>query len=288
VAGSANVTLTAAEAANRIITLTGALTGSIQVIVPNTPAEYIINNATTGSFNLTVKTAAGSGVMLTQGNQFILYSDAVNVYYLPSIVPPTLLSTLADVSLPSPSEGNILTYNAATGKWEAGPPGVELILREVYTGPGVNAVSFPLIDGIYYYELYKPVAGATSAGFFQLSQDDGSTYPNWGGDLTLTSSFGLLQATFTSFESAPSTSPGAASYAFASDCFAKGSIVQQGDSLRISHQEITNGTGAPNGLITTGVSNISAIGGVNRIRYTSVDEFVAGFFLNVWRLGDAT
>lgn len=68
VAGSGDVTLTAAEARNRILHLTGVLTGNRNVIVPAMVRDFIVFNATSGAFSLTVKTAAGAGVAVTQSS----------------------------------------------------------------------------------------------------------------------------------------------------------------------------------------------------------------------------
>lgn len=80
VAGSSNVTLTAAEAGNAILVFTGALTANISVIVPTSPtAQWIVKNGTSGAFTLTVKTAAGTGVVITQGKTEVVYTDGTNV-----------------------------------------------------------------------------------------------------------------------------------------------------------------------------------------------------------------
>lgn len=79
VAGGSNVTLTAAEANNAILVFTGVLTGNINVIVPNGPRQYTVNNATTGAFTLTVKTSAGTGVIVTQASVVPLLADGTNV-----------------------------------------------------------------------------------------------------------------------------------------------------------------------------------------------------------------
>lgn len=81
VAGSANVTLTAVEAGNAILVLTGALTGNIAVIVPTAPTRgWVVKNATSGAFTVTVKTAAGTGVVCTQGYNAGVWTDGTNVY----------------------------------------------------------------------------------------------------------------------------------------------------------------------------------------------------------------
>lgn len=79
VAGSSNVTLNAVQAGCGILTLTGALTANISVIVPAATGQWIVENNTTGAFTLTVKTAAGTGVAVTQGTQTSVFCDATNV-----------------------------------------------------------------------------------------------------------------------------------------------------------------------------------------------------------------
>ncbi len=79
VAGSSNVTLTAAEARNAWHEYNGTLTGNINVIVPTTEKLYYVFNNTAGAFTLTVKTSAGSGIVVTQGEKVILYADATDV-----------------------------------------------------------------------------------------------------------------------------------------------------------------------------------------------------------------
>jgi len=78
VAGGANVTLTAVQAGNGILVFTGALTANIAVIVPSSKT-LIVENLTSGAFTLTVKTAAGTGVAITQGKTQEVFCDGTNV-----------------------------------------------------------------------------------------------------------------------------------------------------------------------------------------------------------------
>ena len=81
VAGSADVTLTTnnadptAEASNKVIEFTGALTGDIKVFIPAVESNYIFFNNTTGSHTLTVAPTghASNGVAITQGAHTIQY-----------------------------------------------------------------------------------------------------------------------------------------------------------------------------------------------------------------------
>ena len=84
VAGSANVTLTTAnasdtaESSNKVIELTGALTGNIHVFVPAVESNYVIFNNTTGSFTLNVAPAGhgANAVPVTQGSHTIVYNQS--------------------------------------------------------------------------------------------------------------------------------------------------------------------------------------------------------------------
>ena len=82
VAGAADVTATAANAQNLVQSLSGVLTGNISYLLPNVGSFYIINNATTGAFTVTVKTTAGgsTGVIIPQGTQLAVYSRGGNVW----------------------------------------------------------------------------------------------------------------------------------------------------------------------------------------------------------------
>jgi|TARA_R100001463_G_scaffold55708_1_gene107424 hypothetical protein len=81
VAGSADITLSTnnsdpnAEASNKVIEFTGALTGDIKVFVPAVESNYIFFNNTTGSQTLTVAPTGhtANGVAIVQGAHTIMY-----------------------------------------------------------------------------------------------------------------------------------------------------------------------------------------------------------------------
>lgn len=79
VAGAVDVTLTTADIGNDAIELTGAITANINVIVPTVLGQWTFDNKTTGAFTVTVKTAAGTGVVVNQDASYILYCDGVNI-----------------------------------------------------------------------------------------------------------------------------------------------------------------------------------------------------------------
>ena len=80
------LTLTATQAARKIITLSGTLTSNLAVVLPawTAPAgRWLIINNTTGAFAVTVRTAGGTGVNIPQGgpsNPVEVYGDGTNIY----------------------------------------------------------------------------------------------------------------------------------------------------------------------------------------------------------------
>ena len=67
---------------NAVLNLTGTLTSSVNVIIPDgVEKTYIAKNATTGSYAVTFKTTSGSGATWAAGDKGIkfLYSDGTNV-----------------------------------------------------------------------------------------------------------------------------------------------------------------------------------------------------------------
>lgn len=72
---------TTAEAHRGILSCTGTLTANVDVIVPARTKIYVVKNATGGAFTVTVKTAAGSGVVVLQGTTAIVWCDGTNVEF---------------------------------------------------------------------------------------------------------------------------------------------------------------------------------------------------------------
>ncbi len=55
------------------------LTANRNIIVPSTSKMYVVKNATTGGFSVVVKTSAGTGIEVPNGNTMLLYCDGTNV-----------------------------------------------------------------------------------------------------------------------------------------------------------------------------------------------------------------
>lgn len=82
---TADVTLTRAQALNKVFKLTGVLTGNRVLKFPitgGTSRQFTVWNATTGAFTATVKTthASSTGIAVTQTEKQLLFHDLVSVY----------------------------------------------------------------------------------------------------------------------------------------------------------------------------------------------------------------
>ncbi|CDF94171.1 MULTISPECIES: phage tail protein [unclassified Pseudomonas] len=161
VAGSGNIVVTAAQLGAGLIVLTGALTGNKVLIVPTALGRYQIWNATTGNFTLTVKTAAGTGVVVTQGQSSLLFSDGANIYLQQSdFINPILRGTPRATKAPRfDVSDQIMTAEAVQSRGvqysglyslSGAVPGSPLHIGAIvhFTGAGTNSYSLPDATGL--------------------------------------------------------------------------------------------------------------------------------------------
>lgn len=94
------------------LTSTGALTATRDLIVPSIDKPYIIENNTTGAQSIRVKTAAGTGVTVPNGNTAMVYANSTNVVSALSYVPALSIdtATIATVAIAA----GTATFSAAT------------------------------------------------------------------------------------------------------------------------------------------------------------------------------
>jgi hypothetical protein len=84
VSGDANRTIdtttpTPAEHRYMVVVWSGATTAARELVVPTTTKLWVVKNATSGGFKITVKTAAGTGVDVPAGEERLLRCDGTNV-----------------------------------------------------------------------------------------------------------------------------------------------------------------------------------------------------------------
>lgn len=74
-----DTTLTDDQSLNAILAVSGTLSSNANIIVPARTKAWIVKNATAGAFTVTVKTSAGTGIVVPQGESAFLYCDGTNV-----------------------------------------------------------------------------------------------------------------------------------------------------------------------------------------------------------------
>ncbi len=103
---------------NQVIKLTGTITTNVNVIIPDSIEKtYIVENATSGAFTVTVKTTSGTGFTFaaTEKTRVILYSDGTNIVEV--INNTQNLQDLADVAN---TNGNMIEGDGSNLVAEAG------------------------------------------------------------------------------------------------------------------------------------------------------------------------
>jgi len=171
VAGSSNITLTTgdadatAEAANKVIELTGALTGDIVVFVPAVEGEYVFFNNTTGSQTLTIAATGhtANGIVIAQGAYSHVYNDGSANYKMYNAV-DKLGATTFEGAVTLDAGGTVTAGQDLTGG------SGNIILRSngavsatTYTGDGSN------LTGV------EPFPSGTKQVFYQAAAPTGWT-----------------------------------------------------------------------------------------------------------------
>lgn len=147
------------------ISCTGALTAGRNLVVPTLNKNYIVENATTGGFDITVKTTAGTGIAVKPSTKRMVYADGTNVVEaLSGFGNTTVTGTLAvsgavtggtynKVTVTAPASGstltladgktltasNTLTFTGTDGSSAAFGTGGSVftkVYRQVFTGSG--------------------------------------------------------------------------------------------------------------------------------------------------------
>jgi len=125
VAGSSDVTLTTAnasatsEASNKVIELTGTLTGNITVFIPAKENNYIFFNNTSGSHTLTIAATGhtANGVVITQGGHAEVYCDGsadfnvVNVFGSMGTISAKVLNMTGNIAV---TDNNYINVGTGT------------------------------------------------------------------------------------------------------------------------------------------------------------------------------
>lgn len=143
-------TLTSTQAANKILNFVGTISAPVVVNVPAVVAIYYIQNAYAGAFSLTIKTAAGTGVVLGNADLTILYCDGTNVVNAQTVSAPA--SNLSGGS------AGVIPYQTGAGSTSFTTSGAA---GQVLNGHGTAAPTFDDLGIINHgYTLKSPLVAA--------------------------------------------------------------------------------------------------------------------------------
>ena len=172
-AGNSNITLTSAQAGSLIHDITGALTGNIQYIFPSGSGRIVaINNATSGSYTVTVIASGGTGVVVKQGTKQIVLLDSSNntAYNLGGLL---AANNLSDVASASTSLSNIGGAPLSNPTFSGGT----LSMNATSSGGIVSLNANNAATGATTYALFEATTG-TSNSALQLLLNDNNGSPN--------------------------------------------------------------------------------------------------------------
>lgn len=183
------------QARNAVINLTGAMTAGRNVVVPTANKVYIFKNSTTGGFATTIKTAAGSGVAILNGQSRLVYCDGTNV------VDGLSLGTIATQDV-----GSV----AITGGTISGVTITSLAAALEVASGGTAIASYTAGDLLYASGATTLTKLAKGTALQVLRMNAGATAPEWAANTT------VAAATQAEMEAASSTtvyvSPGRLKY----------------------------------------------------------------------------
>lgn len=194
IAVSTATTIYPVNAAKRTLLLTGVLTANSVVTLPAWIYDWtVIDNTTRAGFTLTVKTAAGTGVVIATGSQQVR-GDGANIVQVPqsiaAAVLPTQPATLAQVNAATLIGGQCY-MSLVSGNWKLSPyNGNKIVINGAQcTIPAAGVTLAP--TGLTANTVYNVYAVATAGVVTSLEAsttgytvDPATGYPMKTGDLT--------------------------------------------------------------------------------------------------------
>jgi hypothetical protein len=136
-----------------------SLTATRDVIVPTAAKLWIVENATTGSQSIQVKTAAGTGVTIPNGSTYWLRCDGTNVVTSFGYFPASL-GTAALPSYTFVGDPNTGVYSPGADEWAVATAGAQRV-RVNANGEAVVGASAPVAGAGF--SVTKDITGATTA-----------------------------------------------------------------------------------------------------------------------------
>ena len=111
---------TADQSRNAALEFAGTLTANVTITIPSEEKTYFVRENTTGSFAVQMKTAAGSALNLTQGQNTFVACDGTSIYQfniptsVTSFTANTLTATSITTSILNSTDVSATTVNTST------------------------------------------------------------------------------------------------------------------------------------------------------------------------------
>lgn len=160
VSAGGTITLSAAEASNKLLTFIGNPSGSVIVVVPAIVAVYYTYSAISTAQTITLKTSAGTGTIIDQGARIIALCDGTNVLSAQSAV------SNASVSLSDGSASLPALYFASktnTGLFKTGTDGIGITVNGVAVATFSTAGGAQILASQDYIQLDAAAAAPSYA-----------------------------------------------------------------------------------------------------------------------------
>ena len=107
---------------NAFLDIDGALVANVAIAIPDLNKVYLVRNATTNAFTVTIK-PSGTGALITQGSTALVYCDGTNCFIIAGDIGATTQAwdaQLDDIAALAVTDGNVIVGDGTNWVAESG------------------------------------------------------------------------------------------------------------------------------------------------------------------------